>query len=393
MKKRTNRWFKLLLAGVASVAACVSTAHGEKILFRDEPPRVVWTSPVADMFANIVCPTEASDRVVLNLSHCHPDMVRRTNSGQRMGIYDHWPDVRWSAYTGVMDMRSGQLKTYPAEDARRFSHAAWSGDGEFIHMGGEVLESYDVRGCNYLVPGERPTSDRRSQRVEVPFADDYLLWGRGRAWQGRETLHVSVDGKALPDVSVDGTDWHWVELGRVALGPGQHVVEVFRGQAYPIREGNVLRNPGFEEGLQGSVSDSKVTSMDTGMADSGKQSVKLSGLLTGKSLSQPIALEMRPEYTYRLSFWMRGKFTKGSGGYCVGPHTRGGLSDDQVLPRHHGLGPYQHHARQSGCRHGLFRSRGGSQRGREGRFGRRFAGQHGLSTGRRRRFAAVIASI
>lgn len=91
---------------------------------------------------------------------------------------------------------------------RAVEHSGLYGDcsSALSLAGTEVLDSYDVTGCTYVAPGERPFTDRRSVRVRVPVTDDYVIWGRGRAYRGREILHVSVDGKPLPDVQIEGRD-------------------------------------------------------------------------------------------------------------------------------------------------------------------------------------------
>ncbi len=198
-----------------------------------------------------------------------------------------------------------------------YSGMAWV---DAASAGAEVADSYDVRGCNFVAPGERPTSDRRRVRIYVPVAGEYALWARCRAWRGPETLHVSIDDEPQPDARVEGVKWHWIKVAQRRFAVGEHAVEFSRETKYDIAEGNLLKNGGFEEGLKGWTYDEAVTSIDATRAHSGKQCVKLSGVLTRKKLFQIIPLRPKPEWSYRLSFWLRGKFTKSGAKRYHGPH-------------------------------------------------------------------------
>jgi len=184
----------------------------------------------------------------------------------------------------------------------------------------DVLDSYDVTGCTYVAPGDRPTSDRREVGVRVPIAGDYVIWGRGRAYREREVLHVSVDGRGLPDVQIEGRDWHWLRLASCRLTAGEHTIGLAREETYRVDQTNRVENPGFEEGLEGWTFEESVTILDRTRAHSGKQCAKLTGALTKKKLLQAIDLEVKPEWAYRLSFWMRGEFTKSGAKRYHGPH-------------------------------------------------------------------------
>ena len=98
------------------------------------------------------------------------------------------------------------------------------------------------------------------------------------------------------------------------------MIEMAREETYRIGEGNRVENPSFEDGLKGWTFDESVTSLDRTRAHSGKQCAKLTGVLTKKKLLQTIDLEAKPEWAYRLSFWMRGKFTKSGAKRYHGPH-------------------------------------------------------------------------
>lgn len=178
--------------------------------------------------------------------------------------------------------------------------------------GTHVLDSYDVPGCAFIERGQWPTADERSVTINVPTDGEYVLWGRGRAWQDRETVSVSVDGQVLADVTVQRAQWHWMKLVECALSAGEHTVSLRREMAYePGSDRNLLTNPDFEDGLDGWEFDKTVTSVETGMAHSGEKCVKLSGGLTEAKLMQIVEMAVKPEWSYRLSYWMRGKFTKG----------------------------------------------------------------------------------
>ena len=187
------------------------------------------------------------------------------------------------------------------------SGLAWIERGK---PGVDLLDSYDVRGCSFMAPDERIVADRRKVRVHIPAAGDYVLWGRGRAYEDAETIQVLVDGKPAADAEIDGTNWHWSKLAACQLSAGEHVIEFAREEPLPVREGNLLSNPGFEEGVGAWAVDESVMSVDRG-PHSGKQCLKLSGNLTGKMVTQTLALHLKPEWSYRMSFWVRGKFTKG----------------------------------------------------------------------------------
>ncbi|NQT15916.1 MAG: fibronectin type III domain-containing protein [Planctomycetes bacterium] len=195
------------------------------------------------------------------------------------------------------------------------SSVAWVHES---NTGARVVDSYDVRGCTFIEPGERPTIDRRSIRIRVPTDGEYRLWGRGRAWQDAETLHVFVDGKRLPDAQVTGTHWHWVELSACTLTAGEHVVELVRQETHDIRERNLLENPSFEAGLEGwSLSDDLKAngSLDRSHPRTGRQCARFAGDLSSQRFCHKAPLRVKPEWCYRLSFWMRVRFTEGFRSY------------------------------------------------------------------------------
>jgi len=192
-------------------------------------------------------------------------------------------------------------------------YGAWSGlawiDGR--NAGVTLLDSYDVRGCNFMTPGERIVADQRRVRVHVPMTGDYVLWGRGRAYEQPETIQVLIDGKHSASARIEGSSWHWSRLALCRLTAGEHLVELAREEQLPVCEDNLLSNPGFEEGVKGWAVDDSVMSVDRTRPHSGKQCLKLSGNLTGKMVTQTLTLHLKPEWSYRMSFWVRGKFTKG----------------------------------------------------------------------------------
>ncbi|NQT15086.1 MAG: fibronectin type III domain-containing protein [Planctomycetes bacterium] len=164
------------------------------------------------------------------------------------------------------------------------SGVAWVDGGQ---AGVALVDSYDIRGCAYVTPGDRPTHDRRRTRFSIP---------------------------------VEGLDWCWTKLASCRLSEGEHVVELACEETYDIKEGNLLKNPSFEDGLEGWTCDEGVTSVDDTRAHSGDRCVKLSGGLTGKRLFQSIDLEVKPEWSYRLSLWIRGRFTQSEAKRYNGPH-------------------------------------------------------------------------
>jgi hypothetical protein len=192
-------------------------------------------------------------------------------------------------------------------------YGAWSGAAwtEGRRSGADVLDCYDVIGTNFMTPSERIIVDRRQVAVHAPVTGEYALWGRGRACADQETIRVSVDGKPAGNARIRDAEWHWCKLATCWLAAGDHVVELARDEQLPVRSGNLLSNPGFEEGLQGWSVDPTVTSLDDAQPRSGKRCLKLSGNLTEKRVIQTIRLPVRPERTYRMSFWIRGRFSKG----------------------------------------------------------------------------------
>ena len=215
----------------------------------------------------------------------------------------------------------------PADDTgqyyvRAVEHSGLYGDSSSAVslVGTDVLGSYDVTGGTHVAPGDRPTADRRNVRVRVSTTGDYVIWGRGRAYRDHETVRVSVDREPLPNVRIEGRDWHWLQLASCRLTAGEHAIELAREETYRIDEGNPVENPGFEDGLKGWAFDESVTSLDRERARSGKQCAKFAGELTKKKLLQTIDLAVKPEWAYRLSFWMRGKFTKSGAKRYHGPH-------------------------------------------------------------------------
>lgn len=197
------------------------------------------------------------------------------------------------------------------------SSVAWV---EGSRAGANLADSYDVPGCAYVTPGEAPKSDRRRVHFSVPIEGRYALWARSRAHRDAETLRVRVDGEPLPDARIEGSDWIWAKVVSCQLGAGEHTLDLAREETCSIKEGNLLSNPGFEDGLKGWRCDETVTSVDDTLAHSGRRCIKLSGTLTDKKLFQAIDLEVKPEWSYRLSFWMRGKFTQSEAKRYNGPH-------------------------------------------------------------------------
>ena len=186
---------------------------------------------------------------------------------------------------------------------------AWANDTQTRT---HVLDSYDIPGCTFIERGQWPTRDERSVTINVPADDEYVLWGRGRAWQDPEAVSVSVDGRALADITVQRAQWHWMKLVECKLTAVEHTVSLRREMTYePGSDRNLLTNPGFEDGLDGWEFDKTVTSVETGMAHSGGRCAKLAGVLTKARLMQIVEMAVKPEWSYRLSYWMRGKFTSG----------------------------------------------------------------------------------
>ena len=197
------------------------------------------------------------------------------------------------------------------------SSIAWV---EADRTGVALADSYDVRGCTYVTPGECPASDRRRVHFRIPAGGEYVLWTRCRTYRDAETLRVRVDDEPLVDAPVEGVDWHWAKVATCRLEAGEHAVELWRDEIRDIAEGNLLENPGFENGLKGWTCDETVTSIDGTRAHSGDRCVKLSGTLTGAKLLQSIDLEVKPEWSYRLSLWIRGRFTESEAKRYYGPH-------------------------------------------------------------------------
>jgi len=129
-----------------------------------------------------------------------------------------------------------------------WSGRAWIDRGE---LGVDLLDSYDVRGSVYVTPGEPITRDRRTVRVHIPVTGDYVLWGRARTRTDPETVRVSVDGEPIADARIEGTKWHWTRLAPCRLTAGEQVIELAREETWSVVKGNLLKNPGFEEGLGG----------------------------------------------------------------------------------------------------------------------------------------------
>ena len=197
------------------------------------------------------------------------------------------------------------------------SSVAWV---EASRTGAVLADSYDIRGCTYLTPGQFPASDQRRVQFRVPVGDEYVLWTRCRTYRDAESLRIRVDGEPLPDAPIDGVDWHWAKVASCRLDTGEHVVELSREESCDVAEGNLLKNPGFEDGLKGWTCDEAVTSVDSARAHSGDRCVKLSGTLTNAKLLQSIDLDVKPEWSYRLSLWIRGRFTQSDAKRYNGPH-------------------------------------------------------------------------
>lgn len=182
--------------------------------------------------------------------------------------------------------------------------------------GSHVLDSYDIPGCTFIERGQWPATDERVVTIHAPADGQYVLWGRGRAWQDPETISVSVGGQVMADITVQRPQWHWMKLMECALTAGEHTVSLRREMTYEPGSGcNLLTNPDFEDGLDGWEYDKNVTSIETRMAHSGGKCVKLSGVLTEAKLMQTVEMKIKPEWSYRLSYWMRGKFTRGYAPY------------------------------------------------------------------------------
>jgi len=211
-------------------------------------------------------------------------------------------------------------------------YGAWSGSAWIDRgkLGVDLLDSYDVRGSVYVTPGESITRDRRTVRVHIPATGDYVLWGRARAQADPETMRVSVDGKRLAHARIEGTKWHWTRLARCRLPAGKHVIELTREETWNVTKGNLLRNPGFEDGLSRWEVDKTVASVERVGGHSGKQCLKLSGNLTDKAAIQTIAFEVEPDSVCRLSYWMRARLTKGRAARYGGQHSLGMFAAELV---------------------------------------------------------------
>lgn len=197
------------------------------------------------------------------------------------------------------------------------SSIAWVDGGR---PGADLVDSYDVRGCAYVTPGEGPPSDSRRVEFSVPVEGQYLLWVRARAQRDPETLSVRVDGQPQADARIAGAEWAWTKAAACRLSVGEHTLELTRNTTHIIRIGNLLNNPGFEDGLRGWGCAEAVTSVDDTLAHSGNRCAKLSGTLTESKLLQAVDLEVKPEWSYRLSFWIRGRFTESEAKRYNGPH-------------------------------------------------------------------------
>ena len=176
-------------------------------------------------------------------------------------------------------------------------------------------------------PRQRLRRARPTPRERLPPGPH--LHSRGRRVQlvgSRSSIHRSRDAasahrqQASPRRASRRPGLALGEAGVMPARAGEHLVELARSENDHLRAGNLLENPGFENGLDGWTCDESVTSIDSSRAHAGKRCVKLSGRLTGKRLSQSVNLEVKPEWSYRLSFWLRGKFTSSEAQRYNGPH-------------------------------------------------------------------------
>jgi len=191
-----------------------------------------------------------------------------------------------------------------------------------------VLDAYDIPGTTYLEPGKKPERDQRTMTFHVPAPGTHALWARCQAPFGAETFEIALDGKPAGSMTVAEPGWHWARVASWQLPRGQHELTLSRSVTYEITTGNLLSNPGFEDGLTAWAAPDGITSLDTTSPHSGANCVKISGDLTDTQLHQMVKLKAKPNRYYRLSFWLRATFTKaGSSSRFYGdhPHTLGAL--------------------------------------------------------------------
>jgi len=191
-----------------------------------------------------------------------------------------------------------------------------------------VLDAYDIPGATHLEPGQKPESDQRTVRFHVPAPGTHTLWTRCQAPFGAETFEIALDGSAVGAMNVTEPGWHWARVGAWNLAPGEHELTLSRSVTYDIASGNLIRNPGFEEGLAAWEAPEGIASLDATAPHSGANCVRLSGPLTGTELLQVVKVKAKHNCYYRLSFWLRAVFTKAGASsrfYNDHPHTSGAV--------------------------------------------------------------------
>jgi hypothetical protein len=191
-----------------------------------------------------------------------------------------------------------------------------------------ALDAYDIPGTTYLEPGKKPESDPRTITFHTSAPGTHILWTRCQAPFGTETFGITLDGEAVGDMTVTEPGWHWARVGSWQFARGRHELTLSRSVKYEIAAGNLISNPGFEDGLTAWSAPEGITSLDTTAPHSGVKCVKISGDLTDTQLYQTMKLKAKPNRYYRFSFWLRGTFTKaGSASRFYGdhPHTSGAL--------------------------------------------------------------------
>ena len=189
-----------------------------------------------------------------------------------------------------------------------------------------VLDAYDMPGTTYLEPGDMPEGDQRKIVFGIPAACRHTLWVRCQAPYGTETFGVTLDGRAVGELTVTDSEWHWARVGSWKLAAGGHELVLSRSVKYEISPANVIGNPGFEEGLDGWVVPEGITSLDSTFPHSGGKCLKMEGDLTGTELYQRVNLKAKSNRYYRLSFWVRAVFSKAGSStrlYKKHPHTSG----------------------------------------------------------------------
>ncbi|MBT3381506.1 MAG: hypothetical protein HN742_32645 [Lentisphaerae bacterium] len=97
------------------------------------PIKIVLTSQTAGFYGKTVCPGPKRNMVGLTKVNCHPDIIRRANSGEVLPWAKCVSDARLESFIVEVDFKTCKaVNLYPARRKRFLTHESFSGDDRMM---------------------------------------------------------------------------------------------------------------------------------------------------------------------------------------------------------------------------------------------------------------------